>query len=299
MKHNITATTILLGLFLLSQFVGLLFISSTINVYVQDDIVNTSFDTTTIGDRPESEGFESAIILFFGITIGTLVLLYIARKNKINLWKAWFFIASVMTISISISTFLSDLTSWIIAIILVSLRFYKPSFITTNLSEILMYSGLAIFLVPILNVPTMIFVLIIISIYDMYAVWKSKHMITMAKFTSENNIFPGLSLKYTPKKEGVFDNKIKSSIQEKKAIGILGGGDVVFPLLFSGTVFVSLIIQGFSKTAAFQLSSIISIFSMTSLFLLFYFSKKTKFYPAMPFLSIGCILGYFIILLII
>ena len=85
-------------------------------------------------------------------------------------------------------------------------------------------------------------------------------------------------------------------VQRKNAI--LGGGDVAFPLLFAGVVMESLIVQGLSKAGAFYQSLIITATTAIALALLFFFAKKDKFYPAMPFISAGCFIGYLIVLLI-
>src|SRR5690606_26012038 len=102
MKHNWNTTILLLSIFVLAQIVGLSFISYSVNTVVVNGQTNIDFDQTTIGERPVSSGFESAILIFFGIGIGTVLLLYLARKNKVFLWKAWFFVASVLAISISL-----------------------------------------------------------------------------------------------------------------------------------------------------------------------------------------------------
>ena len=78
---------------------------------------------------------------------------------------------------------------------------------------------------------------------------------------------------------------------------ILGGGDVAFPLIFSGVVMEYLIMNGVSLMNAFLQTSIISIVVTLSVFGLFAFAKKEKFYPAMPFISIGCFIGFLIVLL--
>lgn len=291
MKHNIKVTITLLSLFLLAQIVGLSLLLSTIQINPETQEI-TSFGTTTIGERPETQGITSIIILLIGITIGTLILLYLAKKNHVKIWKAWFFIASLLTVSISVGVITNNQIAWIIALILVTLRFYKPNILTTNLTEILMYAGLTIFLVPILDIITVIILLIIISIYDMYAVWKSKHMIKMARFTSENQVFPGLSLSYHRKEK----NK---NIKAGKSIGIIGGGDVVFPLLLAGSTLTHLISKGFEPTQAFIYSSTISIGALFSLIFLFYISKKDKFYPAMPFISTGSFISLIILFLLI
>ena len=82
---------------------------------------------------------------------------------------------------------------------------------------------------------------------------------------------------------------------------ILGGGDIAFPLFFSAAIMEHLIIvQNIPKFPNALLYSLIStVTAGIALSLLFYYSKKDKFYPAMPFISAGCLIGYGIIFLII
>lgn len=294
MKHNWNTTILLLSLFLLSQVFGLFMISSSVSIIEIDGEEQVGFSPTAIGERPESQGLETLVILIFGVGIGTLLLLYLAKKNKVNLWKAWFFLAGFLTISISLGVFLPVNIAYLFALGLVGLRFYYPNVFIININEILMYSGLAIFLAPLLDITTMLIILVLVSVYDMYAVWKSKHMITMARFTAQNNVFPGLNV--STKSSQLKETSKKSA--GKKSMAIIGGGDVVFPLLFAGTLLIELIGRGYSKAIAFQISSVISIFAVASLVVLFYFSKKDKFYPAMPFISAGVIIGYLAVLLI-
>ncbi|MBL7057238.1 hypothetical protein ISS09_03070, partial [Candidatus Woesearchaeota archaeon] len=79
---------------------------------------------------------------------------------------------------------------------------------------------------------------------------------------------------------------------------ILGGGDVAFPLIFAGVVMETLIRQGLSLQIAFLQTCIVAVFATIAIFSLFVFAKKEKFYPAMPTITIGCLIGYAIILLL-
>ena len=132
----------------------------------------------------------------------------------------------------------------------------------------------------------MFVLLILISGYDAYAVWKSKHMIEMAKFQTKSGVFAGLLVPYELPK------RLKKS--EKKKIvhvrtAVLGGGDIGFPLLFSGVVL---------KSYGFWNAFVISPFVTAALLLLLVYGKKDRFYPAMPFLSAGAIVGFLVMLLI-
>lgn len=115
----------------------------------------------------------------------------------------------------------------------------------------------------------------------MWAVWKSKHMIKLAKFQTKSKLFAGLHLPYKEKNPNLQhqDNKV----------AIIGGGDIGFPLLFSGVIL---------KTFDFKSALIVAFFITFSLVYLLAYSKKNKFYPAMPYLTTGCFIGYFVIKLI-
>ena len=118
-------------------------------------------------------------------------------------------------------------------------------------------------------------------------------MIKLAKMQSKAKTFAGLQINY-------FKNKIITKRKGKKIkvnSAILGGGDIVFPLLFTGTVFKSLILTN-TIIKSVVLCLIITLFSSLSLLWLLVKSEKKKFYPAMPYITIGCLLGYLIIWLI-
>jgi presenilin-like A22 family membrane protease len=86
--------------------------------------------------------------------------------------------------------------------------------------------------------------------------------------------------------------------QKRVKSAILGGGDIAFPLMFSGSVMTWLLESGVSKNLAFFESLIVPLFAGIALLLLLLKSKKDKFYPAMPFITAGCLIGYGILLFI-
>ncbi len=172
-------------------------------------------------------------------------------------------------------------------------KIFKRNLIVHNLTELLIYPGIAAVFVPLLNLWAIIFLLILISIYDMYAVWHSGFMQKMAKFQmNEVKVFAGFFIPYLSKRQKKeirllkqkYKKKIPKKYKNKKikvSLAILGGGDVVFPIIFTGVVF-----QVFGLLAL-----IIPLFSTLSLLFLFVVAKKGKFYPAMPFITAGCIIG--------
>lgn len=312
----------------MSQIVGLTLVNESIKTIEFNVTTNTTtiaHETTAIGDRPDFQGYQSLLYLMGGVFIGTILLLLLIKFKQPRIWKLWFFLAIWLSVSVSLGVLMNRNLAILLAIVLAILKLYKPNPWIHNTAEILMYAGIAILLVPIFNPLWAFIMLIIISIYDAIAVWQSKHMIKLAKFQTKNKVFAGLML---PKKEEAIDkNKIENKFENKtknetknnktntnkilktppkpgktktrKGSAILGGGDVAFPLIFSGVIMESLIMQGLSKAVALSYSLIIVATTTMALTLLFLYSKKNKFYPAMPFLSAGCFIGWGIIMLLV
>jgi presenilin-like A22 family membrane protease len=192
-------------------------------------------------------------------------------------------------LTIAFAAFLPQIVSVILGIGVALLKIYKPNFIVHNVSEVFIYGGLAAIFVPIMNMYAVVILLILISVYDMIAVWQSKHMVKMAQFQTESKVFAGISIPYQiPKKGKAVEGKGKKVKEEVKS-AILGGGDIGFPLLFAGVLMKSM---SFAKVLI--VPAIVSI----ALLLLLFLAKKDKFYPAMPFIAIGCFVGYGILWLI-
>ena len=153
--------------------------------------------------------------------------------------------------------------------------------------------------VPMINLFAAFMLLIIISIYDYISVYKTKHMIRLAKFQSSSKVFAGLMIPYEKGKisvKGIKDLKTKTEAK-KSRVAVLGGGDIGFTLIFAGVVMKGLMLKetiliGFLKTL------IIPIFVSMALIILLIKGQEDKFYPAMPVLSLGCFLGYLVVLVV-
>ncbi len=296
MKHTLTVSIFLILIFVVSQLIGLALIDmdAQISVSPTGEHVVTHGDTA-LGERPAIQGGTTTVYIFSAIMIGTVLLLLIIRFKKMGLWKFWYFTAVWATLTVTFGVFLHPLIAGCLGLLFALLKIFKPQVIIHNLTEIAMYSGIALLFVPLLNVFWMIIVLLLISVYDAYAVWKSKHMITMAKFTMESKLFAGLAIPYTQKK---IISVAQPSKTGKGRTAILGGGDVAFPLMFSGVVMESLLRNGLTKASAYGFSLIVVLGATAAVTYLLLRGEKGKFYPAMPFITTGCLIGYGIIALL-
>jgi len=296
MKHNIQVTAILILAFLTIQIFGLVAISqNTIVAVTPEGVVTVVHEDTVVGERPQMQDWVSFAYILFGILIGTLLILFFVRFGQFRLWKGMYFLAIWMASSITLGVFISAYVALIMALIMAILEIYRTNVFIHNVTELFVYPGIAILFVPLFSVPWAMLLLIAISAYDMFAVWKSKHMITLAKFQTESKAFAGFIVPYE-KKGGLsgIKTKIPDEIGGKGGtkVAILGGGDIAFPLLFAGVVMDWLIrTVHLTKFDALLQSTVISLLAALALLLLFVKAGKDKFYPAMPFISAGCFAG--------
>jgi len=306
-------------MFVLTQFIGLavlhadpFHLEQEINGTIQK-VANPAFSLIQPPEAKTQKDFLrllQSLIFAFVIAISIFFLL---TKFKIEfILKAWFFIVVFIALFITLYSFekLAPFTinyNWafaipiIIALPLAFIKIFKRGFLIHNFTELLIYPGIATIFVPILNIYTIIFLLILISIYDMWAVWHSGIMQKMAKYQiNKLNIFGGFFIPHTDKKTKQKIKLLKEKFKNKKIseknlkaknikvnIAMLGGGDVVFPIIAAGVVFTSTTLSWSGLGSALLIIAGATL-GLTSLFM---FSKKKKFYPAMPFITIGIFIG--------
>lgn len=309
MKHNVKITIILLAMFIVTQFIGLYVVDHYSKIKVVDgQIQNVSapnlpfgFETPEVETEGEFAGIFISIIIAF---VFAIFLLFILMKFKSEfILRLWFFIVVIIALGISFTSFLdwfqyASIMALVLAVPLAFIKIYRQEFLVHNFTELLIYPGIAAVFVPILNIYTIIALLIIISIYDAWAVWHSGIMQKMAKYQIQKlNVFSGFFLPYASGKikakianfkQDVKDGKMKKEDFVKKKfkvnVAILGGGDVIFPIIAAGVMM---------KTPHFGFVGALFVIAGATLGLsyLFFFAEKRKFYPAMPFITVGIFLG--------
>lgn len=282
MKHKLTITLTLLIMFLITQFIGL-FVINTYNVHG----LPTYFDSST----------ETSIINFIPSFIFAVLIILLLMKYKQRLvMKIWFMLVIITALFLAINAvFIKlNLNFWIIpfliAISVTLLKIIKPIKYIHNLTEILIYPGISAIFIPLFGIRSIILILILISLYDIWAVWHSGIMQKMAKFQMEEvGIFGGFLIPSLTKKQKELIKSAKKSKETHKlekikfGIAILGGGDIVFPIITAGvfmTAFSSIIPALFIIFGAF-----------CGLAYLFMITEEHKAYPAMPFITFGIFAG--------
>lgn len=302
MKHSVKIVGLLLLMFFVTQLIGL----AVISTYAAND------DNLPFGMSPPKDINPAASLasISFAIVFAVVIMLLLMKFRTEWFLRLWFFLVITLALGITFNSLFfltnfpsvylnlslftisaSSLISLVVALPLAFLKVFRRNMLVHNLTELLIYPGIAAIFVPLLNLWSAVLLLILISLYDMYAVWHSGFMQKMAKYQINNlKIFSGFFVPYLGKKERELINSTpKSKLKTKKikvSLAILGGGDVVFPMILAGVV-----LRQFGLLSAL----IVSVCATLALLGLFYISKKGKFYPAMPFISAGCFLGLIIV----
>lgn len=293
MKHNLKVTIVILAMFVVSQFIGLY----VINHYnVQENPLPYGMETPQA--EKESDFYTSflpSIIIAFIFAIVLLIIL--TRFNFGFILKIWFFVVMLIAIGIFFNTFFPNeqyfpYIALIFALPLALIKVFKRDFLVHNLTELVIYPSIAAVFVQLLNFWTVIALLVLISIYDMWAVWRSGIMQKMAKYQiNELKVFSGFFVPYISKKNRMKLKEASKSNSKSKSgnvrvdMAILGGGDVVFPIITAGVML---------NQFGFMPALLVIIGATLGLGYLLFFAEKKKFYPAMPFITAGIFLGILI-----
>ena len=243
MKHTFRVTLIVLAMFFFAQILGLVIINNYVDkTQLKEGIV--SFKELPLGlEVPETTGAESLFTIVLAVIIGTILALFLMRFGQLGLLKIWFFLAVLITLAVAFYSFVPISIALPISIILALIKIFRPNFYVQNFTELFVYGGLAAIFVRTFPAEyalfTVLMLLVLISLYDAYAVWKSGHMIKLAKFQTKSKMFAGVVIPYSmpkaPKGLPVKTVKVKTAI--------LGGGDIGFSLMFAGVVMKDLMLQ--------------------------------------------------------
>lgn len=223
---------------------------------------------------------------FFTITlfIFLLVRFFKFKKGKSAILKIIFIFAVTFGGMLFLEIWLSQPFPLIIISVLIFWWWKKPLILNQNILIILGIAGIGSSFGATLQPLTVMILLIVFSIYDYIAVYKTKHMVKIAKEMIENRAIMALAI---PSDISGF----KASLEEIKPGGeflILGGGDIVFPLLFCSSLIPTGILN----------SIIVAFFSLIGLFIGFFLFIRQKVrapIPALPLIAFFSIIGYFLI----
>jgi presenilin-like A22 family membrane protease len=221
------------------------------------------------------------------------VLIFVLYKNKkVNkfkgiIYKGLFIITVFWGGMTLLNLFLPVLGSILVMGILIALWLKISTVWVHDVLMVLGLAGAASFFGLGFTPSVVVALLLIFSVYDFIAVYKTKHMVLMAKEMIEKKVILGFII---PKEFKFFKDNFKE-VKHGGNFMILGGGDIVFPSLLA----VSVIPSGFLKALIIVLFSLVGTFFS---YYLFSTQKDKEPIPALPPVALFAIIGYLITLFI-
>jgi len=229
------------------------------------------------------------LFYFLFATVFLLLIIYFLKfkKGKGLILKGLFIITIGFGNLFFFGLWFPDILAFLIVGFLIFFLLKKTSLLINNLAVIFAIAGVGAGLGLRFTPEMVILLLLIFSIYDFIAVYKTKHMVRMAEEMVKGQAILGIVV---PQKISDFSANLKEVRPGGKFL-ILGAGDIVFPLILA----VSLIPQGISN------SLIVAGFSLVGLlvgFLIFISKEVRQPMPALPPIALFSIIGYLVVKII-
>ena len=203
----------LLLVFLVTQVLGV-----AVGAILIEEIASGGMEQPTIVTENPDDPIN-AVALIVGILFFTgMLLLFMLFFKGAKLFRLLELFV-VFTASLIVFSAIIPGAAFIFAVELVALKLLLPkSVLVRNASAVIAIAGVGALLGVTLGVIPVLVFLILLSVYDFIAVFKTKHMVKLAKGISKRNLSFTVAI---PTKEHTFE---------------LGTGDLVLPLVFAVSV---------------------------------------------------------------
>lgn len=238
--------------------------------------------------EPESYSWDSLIVLMAFFVIFMLIINKFKRLNGIML--RFFLLLVVFSGSqIVFGSVVSSPWDLVLGLMMAAAFSLIHNVLVHDLSIMLGIAGVSSLLGLTISPESAILLLVILSFYDIIAVYWTKHMVAMAKGMIESGAIFGFVVPFELK--DVFYHKKSAHEQIGEKFMILGSGDIGLPIIMVSSVAVS------SLTHAL----LIGLFSLIGLFvthLLFVNQGARKPMAALPPIATATIIGYLLVVVL-
>lgn len=224
------------------------------------------------------------------LAVGTAFTLIFLRFSKSALpYKIIFLLVMFFGMQAFFSLFLSEFAASGAALLMILARIFVPFILVHNVVLVLGVSAVGAMLGMSLNPWTAVVILLVLSVYDYIAVYKTKHMVKMAKEMIERGAVFALIL---PEKTAHYIESAPKIKGPQEGIFFLGAGDLVFPLVMSA----SALSVGLASAV---ITAVFSVFGLFFTHFLFSVQEKREPMPALPPIALLTIAGFLVSLLVI
>lgn len=254
-----------------------------LGLYVAKVISNQPVAYGLSSDGLSFSWLDLAFILIFGFIFVMLVRRH-SRAGGI-LFKIVFFLAIFSGVQVVVSVFSSSEIAMLTALLVMSVTLFIKRVLVHNLAMIIALAGIgAIFGLSLKPVEAVV-LLALLSFYDIWAVYKTKHMVQLAEGMMRAGAISGVII--PPSHKGLLAPT--SSVMPGGDSMILGSGDIIFPLVLSASVVGTSLMGG-------VIVAIFSAFGLLLMHLLFVNQTERRPMAALPPIATATILGYLLVL---
>lgn len=239
-----------------------------------------------IMQTPSLSGFDW--IFFVGLVI---FILFIMRFSRLAGVVLWIFLILIMFggSQVVFGSFLSFPWDMAASLAILALFFLWRNVFMHDVGIILALAGIGGVLGISITPNFGIIVLVVLSFYDIIAVYKTKHMVKMAQGMVRSGAIFGFII--PQENRSFFENRKQAKEQIGEQFMILGSGDIGLPVIFAS----SLIRQSLGEAIVVALFATIGVF-LTHL--LFTNQHKRQAMAALPPIATMCLIGYVVALLL-
>jgi presenilin-like A22 family membrane protease len=281
----ISVSSKIMVLFLISQLVALF-----VGIFLISNF--QFFRELAVTEKPSEP--EYSIYLFLAIILGAIILFFVLRLPiRDIIIRIMEFFASVFASFIVFFVFLAffsvpyaDLISFFISLALYFLKFYFWRI--NNFLAIVSAVGVGSIIGFSLDPLPVIILLFLVSIYDIIAVWFTKHMVEFAKFFTQKRTVFTISEMGMGEVEKIVKGEKK--IVKKVIAMSLGAGDIALP--------AALVVSSFKLGDIIFPIFVIGGATFGLYLVLKRAERERKVYPAMPSISIFSIFSFLAIIII-
>lgn len=253
---------------LIIQAVVIFIIVQAIGLFIAQSLIEQDIHAEIINDNPDDLANTLGLIAYIlAFTVVLLIAIRFLKRKSYWFLKAFELLAVWGASLIVFSILLGDLIGLALAIAIVVLRIALPkSVIVRNAAAMLAVIGAGALIGVSLGIIPIVLFVAALSAYDFIAVFKTKHLVSIAKAVVDKNLAFTIAM---PTKEHKFE---------------LGTGDLVIPLVFASAALGSTI-----SAALFVLTA-----SLAGLLLTMDYSSKNlgKALPALPLQGIFMIIAF-------
>jgi presenilin-like A22 family membrane protease len=223
--------------------------------------------------------------LIIALAVGTVFMLVALRfKRGKRLFTTLFAISMFVGIGTLVGVFAPAPVAVTAAVCAIALRYLVPRIITHDLVLVIGVAGAAMGIGLTTNWRTVLIFAAALSVYDLVAVYKTKHMITLMKEVASRGAL--FALVFTGRPRDLVANV--RDITPKAGFYFLGSGDVVVPAMIA--------VSALQISEAAALGAALGSFVGFAFTQVIFFSQSVRRpMPALPPIATGAILGMLLV----